>query len=60
MTKFNGEQPDRGIIQIDNSSAACTICAEQTHFADVDFQAWVCSTECQDKLMSNFKEALAK
>jgi len=50
MAKFDGENPERGIIEVDNAQGNCFICTELTKYADVDYQAWMCSTECQDEL----------
>lgn len=57
MPLFNGEDPERGIIYVDNATGPCGQCKAVTHYADIDFQCWVCSTECQDKLWAGFCEA---
>ena len=54
MPKFIGEEPDKGII-LCSGSGPCHVCKAETNFADVDFQAWICSTDCQDKLIGNFQ-----
>ena len=35
----------------------CCVCGKLTHFIDVDFEAFVCSEECDETLMKEFWEA---
>ena len=55
MSKFDGENPELSIIKVNNATGKCVICGAETRFADIDYQYWVCSTECQIK-MSERKE----
>jgi ribosomal protein L37AE/L43A len=50
MPEFTGEDPERSIIMVDNAVGKCFVCQKETVFADIDYQCWICSTECQDKM----------
>jgi ribosomal protein L37AE/L43A len=49
MPKYTQENPETGIIEIDNATGKCCSCGQETRFADIDYQVWVCSTECLEK-----------
>lgn len=36
----------------------CSVCGNETIWKEIDLQVYVCSTECYDKLISNFLEEL--
>ena len=58
------ENPETGIVRIDNATGKCRECGEITRFADIDYQMWICSTECSkqwsDKVDTNLKSLTTK
>jgi len=55
--RFAGEDPERGIIYVDNATGPCVKCGEVTRYADIDFQAWVCGPKCHNQYIDEFTEA---
>jgi hypothetical protein len=55
--KFICEDNDRDIIKILRDAVPCWNCQELTTFFDIDFGAYLCSTECQDTKLKEFGEA---
>jgi hypothetical protein len=45
------------IIKSDDSGP-CMICGEPTSYAEVNYEGWICSTECLEKIDRQFFAAL--
>lgn len=41
-------------IMYSNKADNCYVCGNLTNFIDVDFEAHICSEECEDKLIGEF------
>jgi len=49
----------RGVFKAD-TSGSCWNCRTETHYIDLNFQTWICSSECQDIKDKEFFETLKK
>jgi hypothetical protein len=45
------------VLRSKNGETGQCDCGEFTEFIDVDFQCWMCSEECQQKLCDEYNEA---
>ena len=54
-----GDEPQRCICKFDSEHPCCQ-CGVPTSWADIDFEAWLCSEECALALWKEFKDACAR